>query len=882
MRVAAVLLVSAVVAAVGWSENLDLLDKPDRWLVNTDRGGTKISLRRSREAPLVIELVLDGEGEDYPKARLFWREPQDFSSYLRLNVRLRVTCDDPSVHQRHLAFVFYDAKTLRQDLPSHPMTQQTISHYVPVGRWVHLSDWLVNIHRSAIRQLDIYLYEQPASRPTKVRWEFARLELEEVSGGVAIFDTRIYERADLRAEAGKPIARVKTTDGLVLVLGTGGGVTRVTLEGRTVGQAQGQLTGLFVRDAATQDAPRVVGGKVEQHGDEVRQSARLDKLGLEVEATYRSAGPYLEVVGKIRDLWDRDRAVTVGLGLPLDRKGRWRWWDSVAHWREAAEDGAELAYYERNCGYGERGTHSKYPMGAVTWPGRAGLTLALRMDEPRVHRIAYNPGLHLLYMVMDFGLIPEKNIKGRSLAEAVFRFLIYRHDPAWGFRSALQRYYDFFPDFFVKRVKHEGGWYGRGKMQETKGALEAGFRFHWGPGGSEAVKWDNAHGVLALQYIEPEMFQLTMGDYEQAPTRQETLERLHKLAQGDGEEMAKFEKLRYASSYAPGLWVREHSLKEMIQTVARAAESSAVCGMDGRPCPGIGRFPWIGDTGWGAIFRCNLDPDIPHGKGWFCREVYLETGLRQMKQAGAQYDGIGLDSFGGYGVARMVDYKREHFRYADIPLSFSAADHRPVQVCSFATVEWLRDLAERMHRRGLVLMANCSWGETPGWLTFAAPYLDIFGAEAPVFADADFIRAVAYHKPCTNLPYKPRPLPEVRRQLLHAVFLGHGSELAVMKKYWPVLRALAKAGWEPITLARATPDTVRVERFGRGHQLYLVLHNPMEKTAKVRVTVDVKAFGLGNFSAADALSGKALLVAQNGFATEIDGGDTRVVTLKGK
>jgi len=75
-------------------------------------------------------------------------------------------------------------------------------------------------------------------------------------------------------------------------------------------------------------------------------------------------------------------------------------------------------------GYGQGGCHSKYPLGAVTLPGSAGLTLAIRMDEPVVHRIVYNPRLRLFYLAIDFGLAPESRADGRPLSESPFRILV--------------------------------------------------------------------------------------------------------------------------------------------------------------------------------------------------------------------------------------------------------------------------------------------------------------------------------------------------------------------------------------------------------------------------------------------------------------------------
>jgi hypothetical protein len=154
-----------------------------------------------------------------------------------------------------------------------------------------------------------------------------------------------------------------------------------------------------------------------------------------------------------------------------------------------------------------------------------------------------------------------------------------------------------------------------------------------------------------------------------------------------------------------------------------------------------------------------------------------------------------------------------------------------------------------MHAGGKVLMANCSWSYTPGWLAFAAPYLDVFGAEASEFVDPDFIRAIAYRKPCTDLPYTPRPAWEVPRHWLHAIHPGHGNDVKLLQSCAGVLRDLIAAGWEPVTGARATPDCVRIERYGGNRRVYLVLHNPTDKPATVQVQLDHGVLGTGDYHA---------------------------------
>jgi len=880
------LLVGCLLAtgAIGWAQDIDLLDDMSLWSANVDHPTTTMEMSTTADARLAAQIMSDGGEEDYAKLRLMFTDAQDWSRFSRLSLRVRVTCDDPGITDKRMAIVFYDRTWLRQDLPDHPMTQQCITHYVPVGEWMDYRDWLIDgnqlsgIHRKAINHIDIYLYED-SDRPHQFKWEFSKLTLEGVGGKAMMFDTEIYDRAAMAAPQSASTVSIASGDGLSIGFTEAGGIGSVEVNEKPVGGESGRMSGLMVRDVAAAGPPVMVGGKLAAAEGGVTQVGQVESLGLAVDATYRGLGDRIEISGKVRDLRGEDRAVTVYFGLPLDG-GPWTWWDSVAEGRTGTPELGEYSAIERGMGYGLYGGHSKYPLGTVSSPERAGLTLGIRMDEPVVHRIGYNVENRMHYIAFDFGLVPETAVDGRSLSEAPFRILLYRSDPAFGMRASLQRYYDYFPQFFEKRVTKEGGWYVWGKVSSTPGAVDAGFGFHWGPDSNEAIKWDNENGVQCVLYIEPELFQLAMGDYDRAPTNDECLERLEKLAAGDEEELAKFEKLGYAHSYVPGAWVAAHSSREGMVTVAKAAVSSATYDARGSLGAGIAKYPWITESQWGGVFACNLDPGISDGKGPFCRDVFIEPGLAAPEAIGAHYDGVGLDSFGGYGQYQRANYRREHFKYSDYPLSFSATDKRPVHVAFMGSVEFVRDLANSLHGRGKIVMSNCSWNATPGWLTFVAPYMDVFGAEATSFQDPDFIRAIARTKSCTDLPYNPRPEWEIPWHMLHGIFPGHGNDVDAMKPYAPHLSALASAGWEPITRATADSDKVQLERFGSGKTVYLVAHNKGNEPVTAQVTVDLKALGLEGCQADNLVTSEPIALQDGKYGIGLGDRGTMAVVLK--
>ncbi|MBC7289436.1 MAG: hypothetical protein H5T86_15615, partial [Armatimonadetes bacterium] len=461
---------------------LDLIADASKWSANIDRGGTKMVLGPTADAKLAVRVTTDGGDEDYPKLRLTWPAPQDWTRYSLLRVRLRVTSSDPQVRAKRIAFVFYDDKTRLPDYPGNPMKQQVIAHSIRLNQWVELRDWITTINRSSIRQLDVYVYETGPLHAHEYTWEFAEMRLEEITEDTAVLDGEVYARRELVGRRGRPVGRVATSDGLELGLGDAGDV-EVRVDGKVLAPAGAVPTGLLLRDVVAQAAPVMVGGKLEKRGSDIVQRAQLSDLGLAVDAVYRGGREFIEVAGTVENLTLRDRAVTVCFALPVGTK-QWVWWDSIANWR-TLEGEHELSTLETGLEWGLHGSHSKYPLCALSWPGRAGLSLAIRMDEPVAHRIGYSVSLGLLYIAFDFGMpglvlvdgkeVPARELKDRPLGKVPFRVLVYRHDPKWGFRSALDRYYSFFPQFFEKRVSREGGWYVWGNAADTPGVVEAGF-----------------------------------------------------------------------------------------------------------------------------------------------------------------------------------------------------------------------------------------------------------------------------------------------------------------------------------------------------------------------------------------------------------------------
>jgi hypothetical protein len=73
----------------------------------------------------------------------------------------------------------------------------------------------------------------------------------------------------------------------------------------------------------------------------------------------------------------------------------------------------------------------------------------------------------------------------------------------------------------------------------------------------------------------------------------------------------------------------------------------------------------------------------------------------------------------------------------------------------------------------------------------------------------------------------------------------YNRDRALFKKYQPLIKSVAEAGWQPVTHARCDNPRVFVERFGprTGGAVYLTLFNDTATPQSGTLTVDIAALG---------------------------------------
>ncbi len=185
-----------------------------------------------------------------------------------------------------------------------------------------------------------------------------------------------------------------------------------------------------------------------------------------------------ETVATLTELTRKDRAVTLVFAMPIE--GEPLRWLADPRRSVPVERGREYVNATQFHA-GVNGLLSRYPLGAVGdkrghGPGR-------RPDRPAFCHIGYSVGTKELYIAFDIALTPE-----RPKVELCFRR--FNFDAAWGFRGALARYYELYPEAFRCRVRDQGLWMPFAKISEVQGWQDFGFRFKEG---DNEPQWDRAH-----------------------------------------------------------------------------------------------------------------------------------------------------------------------------------------------------------------------------------------------------------------------------------------------------------------------------------------------------------------------------------------------------
>ncbi|MEI7945267.1 MAG: hypothetical protein WCJ02_01160 [bacterium] len=554
----------------------------------------------------------------------------------------------------------------------------------------------------------------------------------------------------------------------------------------------------------------------------------------------------------------RDRAVTLAYTLPLKAEGL-TWFHHPR--REMALTGTKSEVMDTTRhDVGANSRLSRYPFGAVATAGK-GVAIGIDPATPLFYRVGCQPQTRELFLACDIGLAPEK-------PTASFRFCVFEFDAALGFRGALAQYYELYPQAFKCRIASQGVWMPFEAISKVAGREDFGFRFKEG---DNETAWDDAHDILTFRYTEPMTWWMTLkGDGPRTLSR--------------GVEEAK--RLAAAGDKAAQAWVSSAFADEKGEAPGRVLDT-----------------PWCN----GVVWSMNSAPGVLGSVTDFTNKWnagYIEKQYGASRKA--SLDGEYIDSAEAYVTAEL-NFRRDHFAGAERPLCYAARSRRVGLYKGMIGFEYVRALEQEMHTRGQFMMAN----STPISWCWLAPLLDVMGTETDwkhggrwsPMSDEELLyrRALCKGKPycfLMNTDFAKWTYDDsekfMKRCLAYGMFPGYFSADAstghyfkrpelynrdrpLFKKYIPLCKRVAEAGWEPLTGAVSDNTSVIVERFGaQPGPCYLTVYNLGDTRQKAMLTLTtLKAKG----PCRELVSQGEVVWRNKQTEIELDAGDVRVIEL---
>ena len=576
-------------------------------------------------------------------------------------------------------------------------------------------------------------------------------------------------------------------------------------------------------------------------------------LGLELESRKEQTGDAALIDVTISDTTGKDRAVMLVYTVPVPPEKCL--WLQDARRGVAVQAGQEYMEAGRFSA-GANGRLSRYPFAAVVVAQR-GTALGIDMARPAFFRAGYNSATGELFLAYDIGLAAEK-------PRAHVRVVKFAFDAVWGFRAALARYYEIFPKSFRCRTPQQGLWMPFAKISDVNNWQDFGFKFKEG---NNETAWDDQHDIITFRYTEPMTWWMRMPE-EMPRTLEAALAEARRLA------------------------------TEKKDSHAQAFLTSGYHNEEGQFPAQLLNTPWCNGAVWSINSMPQIKGDVTDFKSKWSPELREKL---YGPQASAHLDGEYIDSSEGY-VTDELDFRREHFAVAHRPLTFAADSRKPAIFRGLIAFEYIRAIARDVHAMDKLMMAN----STPQRLCWLASVLDVMGTETDwnpggswrPTPDADllYFRSICKAKPyCflmnTRFEEFSHELVEkyMKRSLAYGMFPGFFSHNAsqghyftrpqlyerdrdLFKKYVPLCKLVAEAGWEPVTLARSSDSRVYVERFGEG--LYTVFNDSTE-----RRTVTIKLDRDTPKSSRELISGQPVVWQDQQTKLTLEGQDVAVLRI---
>ncbi len=624
--------------------------------------------------------------------------------------------------------------------------------------------------------------------------------------------------------------------------------------------------------------PVALRGKVAPVRDGVQ--FRSEEDGIHIEATIRGLSDRIAIEGMLRDTTGKDRCVQLTYRLPVAATG-WRWHTGLDSF-QTIEPGRSVTN-ATEIGRDTNRYISPWPYSSIDGP-QVGLSLAVPMDYPSVYRMWYDEeGYYTIRM--DFGLTSDTK---KFSSQAKFALVLSRHNPRWGMRAAAKKYFTMFPRFFEVRTR-PGATVQTSLIAKVRGLEDFGAMYGDRHGGD--VRWiksANDAGMYAMTYNEPWMWRSRFGQVAQTE-----LPSAKDIIASEQRDIDVWDK-----NDSPG-WEavpRAYSVRAFLNSVFHNEFSQPV--MNGTRAYRAGRVvEWL----------TNADPEIigPYrvpNRGMLSWTYEYGRDVNGAQKLGGTANGIRYDSLSEWVHLGAENFRREHFAFADIPLTFSYRVGRPCQLGYFCALEYMTFVRREVLKQSGITYAN--GGVSVPWFTWL---LDGISREGwlPEIEGYQRIRMLMFQKTCGDwggARIGRLSESEIERRLntclTYTWWPGvdgapqktFDQKRPIYKKYIPVLRALARAGWEPVTYGTTEPKSTIIERFGGegDRPLFFIVRNTGQIPSTISCAIDARALGLfaDQFKMFDVLAGEEIVPLKSketgtlSFSLRIPGQTTVVVGVQ--
>ena len=390
--------------------------------------------------------------------------------------------------------------------------------------------------------------------------------------------------------------------------------------------------------------------------------------GVRLHAQFSVRDAFVQVTGELENTRQDERAVILDYLIPPASP------DAVfSNALDQSLPMARAAEYEGNV----------FPIAAMC-DKEVGIAVAIPPSEPRVFGMVGDAkGMSVRFYL---GLSP---LPKRFPHRASFVFVLYPVEPAWGFRSALSRYYSFFPDYYTPRLKRDGLFMFQMGDRVPANIDQYGFNLvesQWKQDVLDsAIVRDEKCGIATFPY-------LIVGQRE--------IKFLPAIPKDYAEAMAVYASWSVAHHAGHAL-TKENSASQGDIHLKEEVESSACKTADGKYCLVLRNTPWGENS---VSFKMNPNPDLFRDQNRPTVAGYAFELMDQWLEQHPQYAGMFVDSLGANWPA-LLNYRKDHFAYARYPLSFDPQGRVALQN-DLSHYEYVETLRAKMRATGRLVLAN--------------------------------------------------------------------------------------------------------------------------------------------------------------------------------